>query len=811
MQDLGVAQCPMYFVSPVADMSLAYSNILAEWLSPVKQNKVYIPDEPFPHAMLVKNSRLKHFKHIHSSGFSTEFQEPCVVFCGHPSLRFGDVVQFMELWGNNPRNCIVFTEPDFDYIEALAPYQPLQIKVAHCAIDTSLNFTQANKLIRDLKPSTLVIPECYTQPPTAAPNVSDYIIENNHDRNLISYKWGEVINLPLKRKQAQVYLDNSVAQKIMPVEVKGGLFLSTITGSLTVKDNMHNIHDLASSSLGRTQNYVKYEWGSVNITEFMQKLYQEGFSDAKLETIGTNSYMIHMLEADTIIQLDDNNTHVLCNRNDKLNSISMFRTIFVRSDLVKGTVRKTVRGNLVRNLCFQSVKRVTKHNKLVLRNHPNVIQWTYQIRHYASDLPSHTRVTLPALSPTMEMGTIISWSKKEGDKLNEGDLLAEIETDKATMGFETPEEGYLAKIIIPAGTKEVPIGKLVCIIVENQEDIAAFKDFKDDGAAAAPAPKAPAPAAAAPSAPAPSAPAAVPSAPAAAPAPAGGRVYASPMAKRLAEQRDIRLQGKGTGLFDSITSADLDKLAGAAPAAVAGAPTAPAPAPGAIYVDIPLTNIRQTIAKRLLASKTTIPHYYLTINVQVDKLVALRSKINKKLEKSGQKVSVNDFIIKAAAQALLKVPEANSVWMDSFIRQYSNADISVAVSTPTGLITPIVFGANNKGVVQISKEVKELAGKARDNKLKPQEFQGGTFSVSNLGMFGIDQFCAIINPPQSCILAVGQTVKKLVPDDSEKGFRVANVMSLTMSSDHRVVDGAVGAKFLQVLRDNLEDPVNMIL
>ncbi|KAK9883626.1 hypothetical protein WA026_001797 [Henosepilachna vigintioctopunctata] len=316
MQDLGVAQCPMYFVSPVSDISLAYSNILAEWLSSAKQNKVYVPDEPFPHAMLVKNSRLKHFKYIHSSGFSTEFQEPCVVFCGHPSLRFGDVVQFMELWGNNPRNCIVFTEPDFDYIEALAPYQPLQMKVAHCAIDTSLNFTQANKLIRDLKPTTLVIPECYTQPPNAAPNVSDYIIETNNERNLITYKWGEVINLPLKRKQAQVYLDNSVAQKIMPIEIKNGLFLSTITGSLSVKDNMHNIQDLAASALGRTQNYVKYEWGSVNITEFMQKLYQEGFTDAKLETIGTNSYMIHMLEADTIIQLDDNNTHVLCNRDD---------------------------------------------------------------------------------------------------------------------------------------------------------------------------------------------------------------------------------------------------------------------------------------------------------------------------------------------------------------------------------------------------------------------------------------------------------------------------------------------------------------
>ncbi|XP_044759690.1 dihydrolipoyllysine-residue acetyltransferase component of pyruvate dehydrogenase complex, mitochondrial isoform X1 [Coccinella septempunctata] len=489
----------------------------------------------------------------------------------------------------------------------------------------------------------------------------------------------------------------------------------------------------------------------------------------------------------------------------------MFRTIFIRSDSIRGNLNKTVRGNLIRNLCVQGVRRIPKQSKLVLQHKPNIIKWTYQIRHYASDLPSHTRVTLPALSPTMEMGTIISWSKKEGEKLNEGDLLAEIETDKATMGFETPEEGYLAKIIIPAGTKEVPIGKLVCIIVENEADVAAFKDFKDDATAApAPKPKAPSP---------PPAPAAVapPSAPQAVPtpqpaAPTEGRVYASPMAKRLAEQRNIRLQGKGTGLYDSITSADLDKLAAATAGAVTGAPTPiPSPAPGATYVDIPVTNIRQTIAKRLLASKTTIPHYYLTIDVQVDKLLALRNKLNKKLEKSGEKVSVNDFIIKATAQALLKVPEANSAWMESFIRQYTNADISVAVSTPSGLITPIVFGANNKGVVRISKEVKELVARARENKLKPQEFQGGTFSISNLGMMGIDQFCAIINPPQSCIVAVGQTVKKIVPDDSEKGFKQVNMMTLTLSSDHRVVDGAVGAQFLKALRENLEDPVNMIL
>lgn len=489
----------------------------------------------------------------------------------------------------------------------------------------------------------------------------------------------------------------------------------------------------------------------------------------------------------------------------------MFGTVVIRSSAARGTLKKAFRANLIRCLTTQTARRITKTNKILfLENKPNFIKCIYQIRHYASDLPSHTKVNLPALSPTMELGTIISWAKKEGDKLNEGDLLAEIETDKATMGFETPEEGYLAKILIPAGTKEVPIGKLVCIIVENESDVAAFKDYTGASEPAAAPKAAPPPSPAAAPSPVVSAPPPV-SAPVSAPE-SSGRVYVSPMAKKLAEQRNIRLQGKGSGLYGSITSSDLDRLASAAPAGAAAPSQAVAPpAPGAAYIDIPISNIRQTIAKRLLASKNTIPHYYLTIHVNVDKLTALRAKVNKKLEKTGQKVSVNDFIIKAAAQALKKVPEVNSSWMDTFIRQNVDADVSVAVSTPTGLITPIVFKANDKGIVEISSKVKELAKKARDNKLQPQEFQGGSFSISNLGMYGIDQFCAIINPPQSCILAVGTTTEKLVPDDSEKGFKTVKVMSLTLSADHRVVDGAVGAQFLQVLRDNLEDPVNMIL
>lgn len=262
----------------------------------------------------------------------------------------------------------------------------------------------------------------------------------------------------------------------------------------------------------------------------------------------------------------------------------------------------------------------------------------------------------------MEMGTIISWEKKEGDRLNEGDLLAEIETDKATMGFETPEEGYLAKILVAAGTKEVPIGKLVCIIVENEADVAAFKDFKDEGGAAAPPPKAPAPeAAAAP----PSAPVAPPPVPQSPPEDSS-RVYVSPMAKRLAEQRNIRLQGRGTGLFGSFTSGDLDGLSAQAPAAAAPPPT---PAPGQAYVDLPVSNIRGVIAKRLLQSKQSIPHYYLTVEVNVDKLLALRARFNKKLEKEGVRLSVNDFIIKASALACKQVPEVNSSWLDTVIRQ----------------------------------------------------------------------------------------------------------------------------------------------
>nr|CAH7726886.1 unnamed protein product [Callosobruchus chinensis] len=492
----------------------------------------------------------------------------------------------------------------------------------------------------------------------------------------------------------------------------------------------------------------------------------------------------------------------------------MFRSAIARSDLAKEILRKSVRAKIIRNISVECIRRKQYHRIVPCGGYNNQIlaKWIGPeetlIRFYSSNFPAHTKVSLPALSPTMESGTIISWEKKEGDKLNEGDLLAEIETDKATMGFETPEEGYLAKILIPAGSKDVPIGKLVCIIVENEADVAAFKDFKDDSAAA-PAAAAPKPAAPAPAAPAPAAPVTPPPVPppAAAPAPpepaaAGGRVYASPMAKRLAEQRNIRLQAAGAA----------PAAPGAPPTAAAAPISVPPPPSSSPYVDIPVSGMRATIAKRLLQSKTTVPHYYLTIEVNVDKLLQCRQEFNKKLEKQGVKLSVNDFIIKAVAMACKKVPEANSHWMESNIRQFNNVDVSVAVSTDKGLITPIVFGADQRGVTDISKTVKALAAKAREGKLQPQEYQGGTISISNLGMFNVDNFSAIINPPQSCILAVGSTTQRLIPDqDAEKGFKSSNYLTVTLSCDHRVVDGAVGAKWLQALRSHLEDPVSMII
>ncbi|CAN9501311.1 unnamed protein product [Ophioblennius macclurei] len=438
-----------------------------------------------------------------------------------------------------------------------------------------------------------------------------------------------------------------------------------------------------------------------------------------------------------------------------------------------------------------------------------------------SSYPTHLKIALPALSPTMTMGTVQRWEKKVGEKLSEGDLLAEIETDKATIGFEVQEEGYLAKILVAEGTRDVPLGAPLCIMVEKESDIAAFKDYVETGGVeVSTPPPAPAPAAV----PIAVAPSAAPAGAAAPAAPRKGRVFASPLAKKLAAEKGIDLaQVSGSGPDGRVTRKDIDSFVPpkAAPAAAAApaptaAPAAPTPAavpsaPAGTFTDIPISNIRKVIAQRLMQSKQTIPHYYLSVDVNMDQVLELRTELNAEVKAQNIKLSVNDFIIKASALACLKVPECNSSWLDTVIRQNHVVDVSVAVSTANGLITPIVFNAHTKGLAAISGDVSALAAKARDGKLQPHEFQGGTFTISNLGMFGVKNFSAIINPPQSCILAVGGSDKRLVPADNEKGFDVASVMSVTLSCDHRVVDGAVGAQWLAEFRKFLEKPVTMLL
>jgi len=433
-------------------------------------------------------------------------------------------------------------------------------------------------------------------------------------------------------------------------------------------------------------------------------------------------------------------------------------------------------------------------------------------------LPEHILVNLPALSPTMEMGTVVSWEKKEGDQLSEGDLLAEIETDKATMGMETPEEGWLAKIFIPAGAKDIPLGKLLCIIVSNEEDIAAFKDFKPTDDAPAPATSAPeTPAAAAAPTPAPSAAAPVPAAAPASAAPSG-IVFASPYAKKLAKEKGVDLQavaastGKGASTDSIVQGSDVEAWLAAGAPVPASAPAAAAPvAPSAPSTGVPVSGMRATIARRLVEAKSTVPEYYLSVDVQMDAISELRSTLNAALAASGSKLSVNDFIIKASALACQQVPECNSQWAGDVIRQFSSVDVSVAVATEGGLITPIVASADTKGLKAISDDVKRLAAKARDGKLQPHEYQGGTFSVSNLGMGGVRSFVAVINPPQSCILAVGETRPVVVPCDSEQGHRTVSQVTVTLTCDHRTVDGAVGARWLQVFKGYLEAPHTMLL
>ncbi|BAT60439.1 dihydrolipoyllysine-residue acetyltransferase component of pyruvate dehydrogenase complex [Variibacter gotjawalensis] len=457
-----------------------------------------------------------------------------------------------------------------------------------------------------------------------------------------------------------------------------------------------------------------------------------------------------------------------------------------------------------------------------------------------------TNILMPALSPTMEKGNLAKWLKKEGDKVAPGDIIAEIETDKATMEVEAVDEGTLAKIVVPAGTSDVPVNQLIAVLAGEGEDVSAA------ASAAASAPPAAKQEAAKPaeqkasekaSEKAPeqkAAPAAAP-APQAVPAAAkangqGGRVFSSPLARRLAKEAGIEIgRVEGSGPHGRIIARDVEqakdgkglKAAAAAPGAAPQAAAASAPAsappsddkiralfPEGSYETIPHDGMRKTIARRLTEAKSQVPHFYLTLDCELDALLALREQINgaapkDKDGKPAYKVSVNDFIIKALAIALIRVPDANVSWTEGAMLKHKHADVGVAVSIPGGLITPIVRQAETKTLSTISNEMKDYAARAKNRKLKPDEYQGGTTAVSNLGMFGVKDFAAVINPPHATILAVGAGEKRVVVKNNAPA--VATVMSVTLSTDHRAVDGALAAELAQAFKGLIEHPMGMLV
>ena len=429
-------------------------------------------------------------------------------------------------------------------------------------------------------------------------------------------------------------------------------------------------------------------------------------------------------------------------------------------------------------------------------------------------------ILMPALSPTMEEGTLAKWLVKEGDVVKSGQIIAEIETDKATMEFEAVDEGTVGKILIAEGTGGVKVNTPIAVLVEEGESA--------DAVVAKPA------AAAAVSAPAPVAAAAAPVAAAAVATPKaeGARVFASPLARRIAKDKGLDLtKVAGSGPHGRIVRADVEAAtpvavaAAAAPAPVAtaaAAPVAKAAAPAGMsaetvlkmyadraYTEVPLDGMRRTIAARLTEAKQTIPHFYLRRDIRLDALMAFREQLNKGLEARGVKLSVNDFIIKACALALQAVPDANAVWASDRILKLKPSDVAVAVAVEGGLFTPVLRDADKKTLSALSAEMKDLATRAKTKKLAPHEYQGGSFAISNLGMMGVENFDAVINPPHGAILAVGAGVKKpVVMKDGTIG--VATVMSVTLSVDHRVIDGALGAEFLKVLVESLENPISML-
>ncbi|KAG5438324.1 hypothetical protein PCANB_002812 [Pneumocystis canis] len=412
---------------------------------------------------------------------------------------------------------------------------------------------------------------------------------------------------------------------------------------------------------------------------------------------------------------------------------------------------------------------------------------------------------MPALSPTMSSGTIGTWNKNVGDSISPGEVLVGIETDKAEVDFEFQDEGYIAKILVESGTKDVNIGSPIAILVQEESDVAAFSNFTIDDIikketiskediqeskenqekeskenqeiSASSKVK----------------------------IESHDRTFASPVARILAKEKGISLEDvKGTGPSGRIVKSDVKNFK-------QPSITQPTTTSKNLYTDIPLTNIRRTIARRLTESVQNTPHFYITATVLMGEILKLREAINDRLN-GHYKISINDIIIKASAIALQRIPELNSSWFGDFIRQYHSIDISIAVAISTGLITPIIRDVQNKGLLDINKQIKELVNKAKEGKLRPDEYQGGTFTISNLGMYGIEQFTAIINPPQTSVLAVGSVENIFVEDpDSEKGFKIQKCMKVTLSSDHRVLDGAIGAKWITTFKSILENPSEMLL
>jgi len=428
-------------------------------------------------------------------------------------------------------------------------------------------------------------------------------------------------------------------------------------------------------------------------------------------------------------------------------------------------------------------------------------------------------ILMPALSPTMEEGTLAKWLVKEGDTVSSGDVMCEIETDKATMEFEAVDEGTIGKILIADGSEGVKVNTPIAVLLEDGESA------DDIGEASAPAAPPAASSSASPEAPA--------SAASAAPAPAapkgadGSRIFATPLARRIAADKGLDLASvTGSGPHGRIVKADVEGLsasdqpkavASAAPAAAPKAAPAAGPSTDVVirmyegreFEEVSLDGMRKTIAARLTEAKQSIPHFYLRRDIELDALMKFRADLNKQLEARGVKLSVNDFIIKACALALQSVPDANAVWAGDRMLKLKPSDVAVAVAIEGGLFTPVLRDAEMKSLSALSAEMKDLAGRARDRKLAPHEYQGGSFAISNLGMFGIDNFDAVINPPHGAILAVGAGVKKpIVGKDGD--VAVATVMSVTLSVDHRVIDGALGAQLLTAIKENLENPMTML-